>query len=116
MLRALVSGGLAAHLHAARAVLVINAIGSLLVGIIFALTHEPGVTRLAADATRLFPLIAVGLLGGFTTVSTFALQILDLWQSESRAVALRIGAGAVLLCPALAALGYWGTRLIQGAG
>jgi CrcB protein len=47
-------------------VLLVNLVGSFVIGVVFALADEAGLLR---AATRLF--VAVGLLGGFTTFSTF---------------------------------------------
>ena len=47
-------------------VLLINLVGSFVIGLVFALADEAGLLR---AETRLF--VAVGVLGGFTTFSTF---------------------------------------------
>src|SRR2546430_10585643 len=47
-------------------VLLVNLVGSFVIGMVFALADEAGLLR---AGTRLF--VAVGLLGGFTTFSTF---------------------------------------------
>jgi CrcB protein len=47
-------------------VLLVNLVGSFAIGVVFALADEAGLLR---AETRLF--VAVGLLGGFTTFSTF---------------------------------------------
>src|ERR671935_2043869 len=47
-------------------VLLVNLVGSFVIGMVFALADEAGLLR---AETRLF--VAVGVLGGFTTFSTF---------------------------------------------
>lgn len=54
--------------------LVVNLLGCLLIGMVFA--------RFAADHRWVHPLIMVGLLGGFTTFSTFGLESFQLYKNE----------------------------------
>lgn len=55
--------------------LTINIVGSALMGLIIGLfTHF----EIASQDTRLF--IATGLIGGFTTFSTFSLDAVTLWE------------------------------------
>ena len=49
--------------------------------------------------------VTVGLLGGFTTFSTFALEGVALWQSDQPLRAVAYALGSVLLSLAAAALG-----------
>ncbi len=80
--------------------LVVNASGALLAGWLLGVYGVPN--------TQPFWLLAVaGLLGGYTTVSSFSLQTLELWQ---RGQALRAALNMVatlLLGVATAALGWW---------
>jgi CrcB protein len=64
-LRAVVLAGLAAW-STWLPVLLVNLVGSFVLGLVFALADEAGLLR---AETRLF--VAVGVLGGFTTFSTF---------------------------------------------
>ena len=64
-------------------VLLVNLVGSFLIGMVFALADEAGLLR---AETRLF--VAVGVLGGFTTFSTFG------WGADLLAGR---GAGAIAL-------------------
>ncbi|MFI2816515.1 fluoride efflux transporter CrcB [Vreelandella piezotolerans] len=80
--------------------LVVNASGALLAGWLLGVYGVPN--------TQPFWLFALaGLLGGYTTVSSFSLQTLELWQ---RGQALRAALNMVatlLLGVATAALGWW---------
>lgn len=105
MLRASMTSLLTRSVHPAGAIFVINGLGSLLIGFAFgfALAFAPATG--AAETPKLFFLFGMGFLGGFTTVSTFALQILELWLAGRTRTALLAAGGSVLLCPAMAALG-----------
>lgn len=85
--------------------LVVNVLGSLLMGFLFILLVE----RLASGpAARAFVLI--GLLGAFTTFSTFSVETLNLvengylWKAALNAIV------SVLLCVSAAALGMLAGR------
>lgn len=107
MARASLSALLVRRMPAAVAVLVINALGSLVIGIAVGLAFV-ALARFNLDAAPdAYTFFAVGLLGGFTTVSTFALQVHELWTGVSRRAAVTAAAGSVLICPLLAALGFW---------
>jgi CrcB protein len=71
-------------------VLLVNLMGAFAIGVVFALTDEAGLLR---AETRLF--VAVGLLGGFTTVSTFS------WGADLLAGR---GAGALALVYVMASV------------
>jgi CrcB protein len=75
--------------------LLINAVGSFVIGCFGALTADSGRLDVPTDI-RLF--VMVGICGGFTTFSSFSLQTLELLQSGE---ALRAGGyivGSVVLC------------------
>lgn len=112
VLRALVShaGSRLMPDHPERATLLINAAGSLLLGGLLAWTlarpeHLPPALQAG---------LAVGLLGAFTTYSTFSVEALKMLQGG------RIGEAAVyvvtttVLCIALAAAGYWAVSTVLG--
>ena len=105
MLRASLTALLTRKLHPAGAVFGINALGSLLIGFAFGLALHGAPDMGAGEMPRAFLLFGIGLLGGFTTVSTFALQVQDLWQAGRARAALVVAGGSVLLCPLMAALG-----------
>lgn len=62
--------------------------------------------------TSLWLLTVVGALGGYTTVSSFSLQTLALWQSGYPQRAIANVLGTCLLGFAMVSLGWWlGERL-----
>lgn len=84
----------------------VNTSGSFLIGVVLRLSLEGG---LSAEA-RLF--LAVGLLGGYTTFSTFSWETLTLLQGGEWLRAWGYVLGSVLLGFAAVLAGYWlGGRL-----
>ena len=85
------------------ATLVVNVAGCFLMGLLAGWL----LSREQSDGWRL--LLGVGLLGGFTTFSAFALDFANLWREQPAAAA---GYVAVSLFASLAALflGLWLTR------
>ena len=72
--------------------LLVNALGSFLMGVlvtIFALSWTPSVE------TRAF--LTIGLLGAFTTFSTFSLDAVTLWEQGNSVQALGYTIGSVVL-------------------
>jgi len=57
--------------------LVVNILGSFLIGFLSILI----LNRLGAMGIELRALLLVGLLGGFTTFSTFSLEAIELWEN-----------------------------------
>ena len=87
--------------------LVINLTGCLLIGVVMAVLSERGVT---SQTWRL--LLVVGLLGGYTTFSSFAYESVALLE-QGRVVRLAVylllsNAGGLAAC----ALGLFGTRAL----
>ncbi len=80
--------------------LAINALGSLVIGIVAGLTLTPERLGWHPDL-RIF--LMVGICGGFTTFSAFSLQVVEMLQIGDIGPALLYVAGSVLLC--LAATG-----------
>jgi CrcB protein len=60
---------------------VVNVVGSFLMGVLVVLLAEKGGTRHA-------PLLMTGLLGGFTTLSAFSLDTVTLWERGQHGLAL----------------------------
>lgn len=77
----------------------VNVLGSLLMGVVFVLVQQRGVP----DAWRLA--VAVGLLGAFTTFSTFSVDTLILLQQGAMARAVLNVIASVALCLTAAAVG-----------
>jgi CrcB protein len=90
--------------------LAVNLLGSFLLGAIM----EIGVaTELISPAVRLT--LATGLLGGFTTYSSFNYETLQYLQSENWLLAsVNIGA-TVVACLTAGLLGIWAGRLLGGS-
>ncbi len=88
---------------ATSAVLLANLIGAFILGVVFILADEAGLLR---AGTRLF--LAVGVLGGFTTFSTFAWGVDLLVAQGSRDALLdyviaSVGGGAMAVIAGLMA-------------
>jgi len=91
------------------ATLGINVLGSLLMGVVVALVVErPGAHPL------LRPFLGVGVLGGFTTFSTFAVDAEALLAGGHRTTALLYLVGTAVAAVAATALGLWLTRRLAG--
>jgi CrcB protein len=84
--------------------LAVNVSGALAVGAFAGAARSVG-GIFATEALREF--VVVGVLGGYTTVSSFALQTMNLaLGGERRDAALYVVVSA-LLCVAAVAVGYW---------
>ena len=84
--------------------ILINILGSLVIGFFATFTGPDGRVAVPMDA-RAF--VMVGLCGGFTTFSAFSLQTLDLARDERW---LEAGANimlSVVLCLVAVAIGHW---------
>jgi fluoride exporter len=80
--------------------IVVNVAGSLLIGL-FATLSGPDGRLFVGTMTRQF--VMLGLLGGFTTFSSFSLQTLNLAQNGEWVQAATNIVGSVLLC----LMGVW---------
>jgi CrcB protein len=87
--------------------LAVNLVGSLLIGALAALLLDQ-----AAPDRPMWLLLAVGLLGGFTTFSAFSLELLSLLQRGQASLAFLYAAGSVAGGLALVALGYAAARAV----
>ena len=99
-----VSGAVAARLGEAFpwGTLAVNASGAALIGLLAGVAERGGA----------WMFLAVGVLGAYTTVSTFALQTLSLWRGGAWGRAVVNMALSLGLCLALAAAGWaLGARL-----
>ena len=84
--------------------LVVNTTGALGIGVLAALLPPSG-TAAASDFT-LWLALAVGVLGSYTTVSSFSLQTLALIRESEWLNACLNVTGSLGLCLAAAAAGY----------
>lgn len=76
--------------------LVVNVVGSFLMGVLVVVLAQ-------RDATRLAPFLITGILGGFTTFSAFSLDAMALYdRGETMLAAFYIGASVILSLSALA--------------
>jgi len=87
------------------AALVVNVLGSFLMGLLVELLAQRGGQRLA-------PFLMTGVLGGFTTFSAFSLDTMTLWQRGETVLALVYVAVSVILSLAAIALAM---HLFRGA-
>lgn len=83
--------------------LAVNALGSVLIGLVFVWLTERGLMKAA-------PLLMTGLLGGFTTFSAFSLDAFLLWERGQAAWAAAYVAASVGLSLAGVAAGVWLAR------
>jgi CrcB protein len=82
------------------AILSVNVLGSLLMGVFVAAAAHRGLTHLS-------PLVATGLLGGFTTFSAFSLEAVTLYErGDIGLAALYVGLSVALSIAGLMA-GLW---------
>jgi CrcB protein len=91
--------------------MVINVVGSLVIGIVAATALSPTRT-LVTQEVRIF--LMVGFCGGFTTFSSFSLQTFELMREGRPVAALANVALSVVLCVVATAAGYMsGTALMR---
>lgn len=89
--------------------LTVNVAGAFLIGLIATLADRYG----ALDPqTRLF--LVVGVMGGFTTFSSFSLETLRLAQDNELALAFLNIAGNVILSLVFVLLGFAAARGLEG--
>lgn len=83
--------------------LFVNVTGSFAIGLLAALAAPDGRALLGTDARAL---LLVGVLGGFTTFSSFSLETLTLARTGAVGAAVLNVAGSVALCLAGVWLGF----------
>ena len=88
--------------------LAINLAGCLLIGVLLVALLEGGLT-----ASWLRPLLAVGLIGGFTTFSTFAVEALELVDAQAVRTAILYVVVSVLAGMCFVWLGSRSVRLAR---
>ena len=87
----------------------VNALGSLLIGLVFGLAQ----TKAIAPGTTLF--LAVGVLGGFTTFSTFSYETLRLITNGNLGAPMLNAAGQLSVGLVAVYLGFATVRFVWGA-
>ena len=90
--------------------LVINVVGSFVIGLFATLTGPDGRVLVAPDVRQF---VMVGICGGYTTFSSFSLQTLNLMRDGDM---LRAGAnvvGSVVLCLVAVWLGHVGASALN---
>ena len=88
-----------------------NILGSFLMGLLVAWLALKGT---GSETARLF--IGVGLLGGFTTFSSFSLDALNLVRDKGIGAFLIYVLGSVVISLLVIALGVWVGRKAYGIG
>ena len=92
--------------------ILVNILGSLVIGFVATLTGPNGRVVVPVPAQAF---VMVGLCGGFTTFSAFSLQTLELARDGRL---MHAGANvmlSVVLCLTAVALGHWGATLLGRA-
>ncbi len=76
--------------------LIVNVVGSFVMGLLVVLVAEKG-------GMKFTPLLMTGILGGFTTFSAFSLDTMTLWERSQTGVALAyVGISVTLSLAAIA--------------
>jgi len=88
-----------------QATLIVNAVGSLLLGMCMAGLA----TDLISKEMTIF--VGTGILGAFTTMSTFSVETIEMWN-ENQMFAVGYVAVTMLLCPILAYTGWKTVEII----
>lgn len=83
----------------------VNALGCLLIGCLLV-----ALTEVRSAHPLLRPLLATGVLGGFTTLSTYAVEVETLLRAGRPAAGLGVLLGTLVLAMLAVTLGAWGTR------
>ncbi len=87
------------------ATLLTNVLGCLLIGALMA-----ALTELGRPHRLLRPFFGIGLLGGFTTLSTYVVEVIDAGRAGAPAVAVLYGVGTVVAALVAVAAGLVLTR------
>jgi CrcB protein len=83
----------------------INALGCLLAGILWGIFDQYG-----GKGSTLYLFLISGFCGGFTTFSTFSMEVLALMQQGQWLQVVLYAVGSLLLCIAAVALGWFLTQ------
>ncbi|MFN4297028.1 MAG: fluoride efflux transporter CrcB [Brevundimonas sp.] len=95
--------------------LVVNVSGAALIGVLAGVLLAPETH--VANHGPVWSGLVIGILGSYTTVSSFSLQTLTLLRTNKPWLAGGNVIGSLALCVASAALGYaWTLRFLEGTG
>jgi fluoride exporter len=92
------------------ATFVVNTVGCLLIGVLMVL-----ITDIWSAHRLVRPFLGVGVLGGFTTFSTYAVEVRALLRPGAVPIAFAYLAGTVVAALLAVILGVWATRAVTGA-
>ncbi len=115
MARAVLSGAMARRWHPAVGILIINLTGSLVIGVSLGAVMAHWRIFSGDGDLQGFVIFSVGFLGGLTTVSSYALQVVELAQSGQGRRAVALALGSALGCPLAAIVGL-GLMRTLGSG
>jgi CrcB protein len=90
--------------------LFVNVSGSLIIGALAALIPEDGRVLFVPDARAL---LMVGVCGGFTTFSSFSMEVINLMRNDAWVPALGYIFASVILCLAATAAAFFAITALQ---
>lgn len=91
--------------------LIVNVIGSLLMGIVIGWLARRGIS---GSEWRLF--LTTGILGGFTTFSAFSLDVVNMWERGELGLAVLYVGGSVVVSVLAVFVGLWFARTLLPVG
>ena len=83
----------------------VNLVGSLLLGALMGVAASSD-----SISNELVMFLGVGILGAFTTLSTYSFETIDLWRNGQASRALVYAGSTAILGPILAFLGWYSTH------
>lgn len=101
------AGGLAFAGSLPLGTLAVNVLGCLVIGFL-----APMLASVVPARPRLTLFLVTGVLGGFTTMSSFSNETLTLYEGGQQALAVGYAAGTLVLCMAAVAVGAALARIV----
>lgn len=83
----------------------VNLVGSLLLGALMGVAASSN-----SISNELVMFLGVGILGAFTTLSTYSFETVDLWRNGQASSALVYAGTTAILGPILAFIGWYSTH------